>query len=231
MSNNALGTVGSLVPGIYYDIISRLTPGFIFLALIVYAAGWNADICEWTTALGWSSSALLAFAAILTSHSAALLLTPIGRFLSRGAKPRAWKRMVEFYGDDVVRFADEWRLPMPSTENGEKNPAHSSVTQIKEFVATGIEDLRIKNPSAARIITKISAEYGLCINLASGILLSLVLDLLLMRRIVTNQPLVIIVLATLVMCCWVSVDFYENVLCRLLINLRLVLDGKEGAAG
>lgn len=163
----------SLIPELYYDLISRVIPGVAILAVVIgLLKGW-AYLVSIPQTLNFGSATIFLIATMTAAYLAATLCLPIGEFGRYLLTPFLWRFVVRSSRPLVHELEDEINREL-EVEHEPKLSLIRTWNPSKINMAYRIVHERLREDGKrAVILSKLQAETALCTVLLGFFLLSL----------------------------------------------------------
>lgn len=147
--------INSIVPDLYYDLISRVIPGVAIVTFLIGSLkGWGY-LVSFPQTLNIGSATILLVGTTTAAYLAATLCLPIGEVVRYLMTPFLWQVVLSSSPDFVVELEDEFKLKVAGTWKPSKiNIAYRLVH----------ERLR-RTEERAIVLSKMQAEAALCTTL------------------------------------------------------------------
>jgi hypothetical protein len=176
-----------LVPQLFYDLISRVIPGFVALAVLAAAVDLKLGKLAtdfWDGAKAMQDSALfLGFGFLLAAYLVGHILSPISDFLEKHIAERLFPAYYRVLKNAVSGHSDyspsmqSFFLKELGLEKGD-DPEKVPLGRYRKTVFVWFDWLRINNPDAGARAAKIRAEYRMHSQNAVVFILALLMNLI-----------------------------------------------------
>jgi hypothetical protein len=165
-----IGKWPSLIPEIYYDLISRVPPGvLLFLALLV--AGSRLSLGQ-IQSVSFGAATILLLLLVLAGYTLGILMTPLADIFHRTYKRSVWRETIskQDFGPLVQLIDSNFNLCLPKNEKNEldvdkiERRHYDLLDRVMHDYLKGID------PQAKLILPKMRAEARLCDHLFVALL-------------------------------------------------------------
>lgn len=182
----------SIVPELYFDLISRIPPGTVLILGLVWAFRYSPNEAAFSIdkikELGWAPVITLFFLLLGAGHSVGILLTPIGALI-RSPFVYTWQHRIYNWNSDLIFYIHcRFKMVLSVKNNDSKKrrpvgfkeickeeqvPQYSlTVEEAKRVYRLINEFLKSEDNQAKIILPKMQAEAALSDNLAPAIFFS-----------------------------------------------------------
>lgn len=157
----------SMVPEVYYDLISRVPGGTLLLLWLLQRAGISIDVTQMKD-MDWGPSVISLVLLLGGGYVVGMLLTPLGECAFESYRKALWKRRLAGHLGLVTKFNDQQGLGLPKEGNGTVDLKKSTGQELYRLDRHIHDYLKREDEHARVILPKMRAEAGLCNNLTAA---------------------------------------------------------------
>lgn len=210
------------IPEFFFDIIARIPSGMLF-SVLIYTVIYNQNLKEIWTNISFGNLLVV----LLISYTVGILLSAPAKFMAKIYFKRVWKRIVKREKNVIDKF-----LLIHPLENISGNLDELDSTKYLYLYRETHDYSKNYNPIAKVMLPKLSAESSLANNLATAIILFLLL--LLFVDLSKIYPIINIwnyfwLLPVCALLVWIAAERYDRLLGSQFSFLKIILNSKNSS--